>query len=234
MAGTQQLTLTARSPGDPVPDVGSLVLIHRAIRLDLARFAALLDSIGDRVPRSGQLRALHRYTLALLGAILIHLDNEDSFIWPVIAATARQAVDLTPLADDHQAIRAATSRVGHALACFTARPHVHVVALRTAIADLRDLLDEHIGDEEAQLLPAMRRYLPDDAYRWCEKQILRKTALADLMFTLPWLARHARPGEPGHLAGGGWLARIIQAVGRPGYNRLERRAFGTGREPRIR
>jgi hypothetical protein len=92
---------------------------------------------------------------------------------------------------------------------------------------VRDLLDEHIADEEEYVLPAMRRYLPAEAYRWCEKQIRCRAPMPGRRFTAPWRARHARPDELSRLlAGRGWPARIMLTATRPGYARLEHRAFG--------
>ena len=113
----------------------------------------------------------------------------------MIAATAGQAVDLAPLTDDHQAIGAAAGRVSQALAPFVGEPSPFAVKLYTSVSELRDMLDEHITDEEEQILPVMRRYLPAETYRWCEKQIQRKASLRGLRFTAPWLARYARPDE---------------------------------------
>ena len=97
------------------------------------------------------------------------------------------------------------------------------------------MLDEHIADEEEQILPVMRRYLPAEAYRWCEKQIQRKASLRGLRFTAPWLARYARPDELSRLlAGGGRPARLLLIAARPGYARLERRAFGASRPVHAR
>ena len=45
--------------------------------------------------------------------------------------------------------------------------------LHALVSQLRDMLDEHIADEEQQVLAAMRRYLPADVYRWCEQQTRR-------------------------------------------------------------
>ena len=147
----------------------------------------------------------------------------------VLAATAGQAVDLAPLTDDHQAIRAAADRASQALASFRGAPGT-LAELHASVSQLRDLLDEHIADEEQQILAAMRRYLPADAYRWCEQQTRRKAALLGLRFTAPWLARHAQPDELNRLlAAGGWPARIVLAATRPRYARLERQAFGTSR-----
>jgi putative ABC transport system ATP-binding protein len=50
---------------------------------------------------------------------------------------------------------------------------------------------------------------------------------SSLRFTAPWLARYAQPNELSRLpATGGWQARILLAAARPGYARLESRAFG--------
>ena len=127
----------------------------------------------------------------------------------MLAATAGQAVDLTPLTDDHQAIRAAADRASQALASFRGAPGT-LAELHASVSQLHDMLDEHIADEEQQILAAMRRYLPADAYRWCEQQTRRKGALPGLRFTAPWLARHAQPDELNRLlAAGGWPARIV-------------------------
>jgi Hemerythrin HHE cation binding domain len=228
MADTPKLMLTARSADEPEPDLTLTVVIHRAIRADLARLAGVLDVTCERGLEPGRARDFCRYTAAVLAAVRAHDDNEGAIVWPLVAATARQAVDLNPLTDDHEAIAAASDRAGHALAAFAAEPDARTaVVLRASVRELRDLLDEHIADEEAQLYPVMRRYLSAAAYRWCGKQIMRKGRLPGLRFTLPWLARHADDGERRQLlAAGGWRSRIVLAASRRGYGRLERRAFG--------
>jgi len=228
MPNTQRLTLTARSAGDPVPDLTSLVMVHRAIRADLSRLTSLASPVIDEAAPPLQAEAVCRYTRQLLAAIRAHLGDEEGIIWPLIAATARQAVDLTLLTDDHQAIEAASHRTSRELACFAAEPGSHEAALRAMVGGLRDMADEHIADEESQLFPVMRRYLPAQDYRWCERQIMRRTPARSLQFRLPWLARHARRDELAPLlSAGGRRARVVLALNRPTYARLERQAFGT-------
>ena len=206
-----------------------MVVVHRAIRQDLRRLAACLAEIAGRGARPSQARAIGRYTGALLAEIRAHHENEDEVLWPVIAATAGQAVDLAPLTDDHRAIEAAVGRASRALASFRAEPR-RLAELPASVTYLRDMLDEHIADEEEQILPAMRCYLPAEAYRWCETQIQRTAPRSRLRFTAPWLARYAQPDELSRLlATGGWSARILLAATRPGYARLERRAFAASR-----
>jgi hypothetical protein len=223
---TSTPTLRPRTARDPEPDLTSLVVIHRAICEDLARLAVRLAAITEGDVEPGRALAVCRYTAALLAAIRAHNEGENDIVWPLIAATAGQAVDLVPLADDRLVIEEATRRVQRALACFADEPATGAAALRASVCELRDLAHEHIADEEAQLLPAMRRYLPADAYRWGERQIMRKAASPGPRFLVPWLARHAHDGElRSLLGGGGWRARVVLAFSRH-YARLERRAFG--------
>jgi putative ABC transport system ATP-binding protein len=225
MTTAPPFALRTRTAEEAEPDLTSIVVIHRAIRQDLRRLAACLGQIAASGAPGSRSHAIWRYTAALLAQIQIHHQNEDEILWPVLAATAGQAVDLAPLTDDHQAIRAAADRASQALASFRAAPGT-VAELHTSVRQLRDMLDEHITDEEQQILAAMRRYLPADSYRWCEQQM----RLPGLRFTAPWLARHAQPEELNRLlAAGGWPARIMLAAARPRYARLERQAFGTSR-----
>lgn len=211
---------------DPEPDLSSLVVTHRAIRHDLGRLADGLAATGELEPARS--RAVCRYTAALLAALRAHHENENDIVWPLLAATARQAVDLIPLADDRLLVDAASDRAQRALKHLSAEPGADTGALQASMSELRDLADEHIADEEAQLLTAMRRYVPAEAYRWGERQILRKVVGLGSLFIVPWLARHAQDGELRPLlAAGGWRAKAALALGRRHYARLERRAFSS-------
>lgn len=212
MTNGPPFTPSARRPADPEPDLTPFLVRHRAIRADMARLAGMLAESATATRQGG----LHRYCTALFTEIANHLDDEDAILWPVIAAAAGPCVDLAPLTDDHQAIGAALGRAARDLT-------------RARIRELHDMIDEHIADEEAHIVPAMRNYLPALAYRWCEEQSWHRASLAALRFRAPWLARFAGPGELSTvLAAGGREARLLLAATRYGYARLERRAFGAG------
>jgi iron-sulfur cluster repair protein YtfE (RIC family) len=105
MTTAPPFALRARTAEEPEPDLTSIVVIHRAIRQDLARLAACLGQVAAHGAPRSRSHAIWRYTAALLAEIRTHHQNEDEILWPVLAATAGQAVDLAPLTDDHQAIR---------------------------------------------------------------------------------------------------------------------------------
>jgi hypothetical protein len=229
METAPRLTLTARKPGEPEPDLTSIVVIHRAILGDLGRLAARCEEITARELPPVKSRATCRYAAALLDEVRAHCENEESILWPLIAATAGQAVDLTLLTDDHPAIAVAARGARHALAVTAAEGEPGMLADAGAFArQLRCLLDEHFADEQDQIFPTARRYLPAVAYRWYEKQVKRAAGRPGLWFTAPWLARHARPDELSRLAvARGWRAWPLPGAGLA-YAWLDRQAFDSG------
>lgn len=200
-----------------------MVVAHRAIGHDLGRLgSALADVAADGVApgSTGPVPAICRYAASLLAEVRAHVTDQDEIVWPVIAAAAGQAVDLDPLTDDHVAILATADRASKALGS--------VGELAASLSDLREMLDEHMADEERQIFPVMRRYVRAEVFRCCEIRASRAVPLAALRFRMPWLARHSRAGEMTRvLAGAGSRARLALVAGRPGYGRLERLAFGS-------
>jgi hypothetical protein len=220
------LALRAREPGEPEPDLTSSVVIHRAVLQDLGRLAGRCDEIAAEDVAPVTSRAICRYTAALLDEAQVHCESEESILWPLIAATAGHAVDLTLLAGDHPAIAVAARQARRALAVPEAEAGAGMLTGGGALASqLQRLLDEHFADEQEQVFPAARRYLPAVAYGWYEKQVQRAPGRPGLWFTAPWLARYARPDELSRLAAArGWRAWPVPAAGLA-YARLDRRVF---------
>lgn len=209
--------VTARRPDEPEPDLTSMLVIHRAMLADLGRLAAVLNGpatlIGTRA------KAVRSYAASLLTEIDHHHANEDDLLWPVIERTAGQAIDLSPLSDDHQALGPVLARCRAVLG----GPQKELGA---AIAGLKELLDEHIAEEEANAFPVILRYVPFDAYVWVEGQIGKKATLGELRFTVPWLGRYATAEEFRRLLDRAGLPfKLLHAVTKARYARLERLAF---------
>lgn len=223
MPAASRFALRPRSAHEPEPDLIRLVVTHRAICQDLDRLVGCLGEDSEHSARRAA--ALRRYTAALLAQVRAHNEGEVDILWPVAAAAAGQAVHVAPLADDRHTVAAALTRAGQALGAVRAGTGARA-DLQTSLRLLRDLLDEHIADEEQEMFPAIRRYLRADAYRWCQKQMQRSVPLPVRRFAAPWLARHAQQDELRPLrATCGWPDRILLACSGAGYARQERHAF---------
>jgi Hemerythrin HHE cation binding domain len=225
MTAASRIAFRPRSAHEPEPDLTRLVVTHRAIRQDLDRLVVCLGEGDERSTRRAG--AVWRYTAALLAQVRAHNEGEVDILWPVAAAAAGQAVDIAPLTDDRNAVAAALTRAGQALAAVRAGSGAPA-DLQTSVRQLRDLIEDHLADEEQQVFPAIRRYLRADAYRWCEQQMRRNGPLPARRFAAPWLARHAQRGELRPLRATGWLERILLAGSGPGFARLERHALHAG------
>lgn len=226
MPAVPPFRLTARAPADPEPDLCPLLVTHRAIGRDLARLAARLGQIAVGGAGPAADAAAGCYAAALLTQIRAHHEHEDRVLWPMVAVTAGECVDLAPLTDDHYTIEAEIARAGSVLAAFRRPGREQAAALRRSVSGLRDMLDDHIADEEGQIVPVMRRYLPARAYEWAQRRAWRNASPASLAFRASWLARFATPGEQSRvLLAGGWPARALLAVSRGRYARLECQAF---------
>jgi len=188
--------------------------MHRAIRQDLERLISCLGEDGGRSTRRTAM--LRRYTAALLAQVRAHHEGEADILWPMAAAAAGQALDITPLTDDRLAVAAALTQAGRALDAVRAGSGPPG-DLDASLRRVRSMLGEHIADEELQMFPAISRYLRADAYRWCEKQMQRHAPLRARRFAPSWLARHAHRDELRRLrVTCVWPDRILLAC--PGRN----------------
>src|SRR5206468_2053056 len=94
--------VTPRRAGEPEADLTGFVLIHRALRSGARMLADATTGIAKGEPCSRERqRAIVQVALSVLHEIATHHEREDDVLWPVIVASAGDAVDLVPLSDDH-------------------------------------------------------------------------------------------------------------------------------------
>jgi len=162
-----------RTPGDPAPDTRGLRLVHRALLADAARLAALAEQVaaGDTRCDRPRARAIAGH-LTSFGDAVRHHTAEDDVLRPVVEASAGPRVDFTGLTADHAALDRRLDQLGAATAAFAAEPDEDTAtALAVGLAELRDLLAEHIADEEAALLPLIEAHVSVATWREVEERV---------------------------------------------------------------
>ncbi|MGI5291977.1 hemerythrin domain-containing protein [Nonomuraea polychroma] len=212
---TIQIPAVNRRRGDdPEPDLTAMYVIHRAMLGDLRRLAK---------DDGGQDQAVRRYVANLLVDIHHHHAVEDEVLWPIIERTAGQAVDLVPFSEDHHEVEALLARCRAALSG-------DLAGLRRGLGELYELLAEHIAEEEAEVFPIIKQYVPADAYQWVEDQVPKRAGARQLLFSVPWLASWGTREEiQSILARSGNKLRVMLALTRGRYRRLEGAAFSRPR-----
>ena len=225
MTSTDPIRVRPRAAGDPVPDVLGMRLAHRAMLRDANRLTDLAERLAA-TPATGQRRAdaVARYVRDFADSVHHHHSVEDDALWPVLAASAGPHVDLTELSDDHAALDPALDRLRASADAFRARPAEDAAtALAVELAELRDTLTGHIGDEEASVFPVIERHVSVADWAAVEARI---RARARLSFEAPRVLAVTTPEERATIEQEGGLAlRLLLAVLVPPFRRRERAVF---------
>jgi iron-sulfur cluster repair protein YtfE (RIC family) len=210
------------------PDLLGITINHRSMRGDARRFADVTRAIADgRLEGTpARARAIHRYLTSLCAGIHHHHQAEDDILWPVLHAAAGAEIDLAELTDDHRQLDPLLDRVRSQSAALAATPgdRTAAAALADTLTTLRDLLDEHIEDEERTVFPVILRYVTGEQWRRVEDAVRKGGTMG---FELPRIERYATPDELRALyRTAGPVLRLIVAAVRPGFLRRERAIFG--------
>lgn len=217
-----------RHQGGQAPDILGMKVAHRAMRGDLRRLAALMQDVaaGRTTCDARRARAITWYTDRLAESIHHHHRTEDDVLWPVIEQRAGSLIDLTELTDDHSVLDPELDRLRAAALALQADPasQERAAALALQFAELRDLLDEHITEEEADVFPVILEYLSVDDWTRVERSAQRSGRLS---FELPRALDHASTEElEVFRAEGGAVLVVLAAIIRPLYRRKEKLVFG--------
>ena len=223
---------TAPQPGgEPEVDLTAYRLAHRAMVTDATDLADLADRVaGGRTPLpAARAAALSAYCRRLCTDISDLHAAEGREFWPVVAAAAGSAVDLSDLEDDHHAIEPVLARCRSTAAALVLAPGERdaAAALAGAATDLRDLLTEHVAEDERDLFPAVLRFVPAAEFGAAFTRARRRLGVRRVAWLLPWLAEHATAAETERLlAVGGRGARLVLTLGRPRFRRARHAALG--------
>lgn len=226
-----QSSVTPRRRGDPQVDHTLVLLIHRAMLVDAARFTVLLTDLAQSgTPIETRRAAAIRDYLVMFGIELYeHHSCEDDIAWPMIAASAGAAVGLAPLTQEHTALAPLIDTMMRVADAFAADPAAHVQCLAVSLRELSGLLYEHIPGEERHVFPIISHYVSVPDWETAERVMLSGLSLRHLAWLWPWMERFASSEELDYvLAKGGLVFRLLLTLTRGGYRRRERLIFGPG------
>jgi hemerythrin-like domain-containing protein len=166
--------------------LSGFLFIHEAMRRDTRRLAAACAAATT----DDQLRALGRWFARFEMQLEDHHHAEDEVYFPRLrAGDPELAAGLDSLGEDHHELAASLAAVKAAFAALDR------AALVTATAQLAELLDRHLADEEALAVPATVRLMSADEQRALEDGLRKKSRLSQIAFGLPWIITAIPDGE---------------------------------------
>lgn len=164
-------------------------VVHAAFRRTLDRFDAALAAFpADSEPRAHQrARELGRAWDFLDEELHHHHDYEEKYFWPALEKTD---ADLTALADldhEHEAMRVALGEATATMGALRASPTAaNAATARAAVAQLREILLNHLEHEEKDLEPISAAYHESAPMQAALKQV-KKAHLKYMGNFVEWL-----------------------------------------------
>jgi hypothetical protein len=231
---TTNTTTRPRAPGRP-PDLTIFTVVHRAMRRDAARLAGAVTGLGDG--DAARARALQRWYRGFRAELAEHHTIEDDLFFPVLAERVPTFAQHTDRIDrEHHLLDDALSGVGvaldglvHAGGSSAARGPA-----RDATCELTDMLDAHLGFEDADVLPLYLRHFTEDEYGEVGRRASRMVDKRNLGFTVPWVVGAATPAERDRLFEQAPLAfKLLWYASRRRHARVSTRALGATTEPGV-
>jgi hemerythrin-like domain-containing protein len=207
------------------PDLTSYHAVHTALRRGthaLAAAAAELDQADrDRV------RAFARYWQGYAGEVLAHHTIEDDICFPALIERIPAAAELIGRTDaEHE-------RLDHLMATIAGDVE-ELVAGRTApclpeeLAELADVMDAHLGFEDAEILPQFERHFSGEEYEELDARAAKALGITkQAAFTVPFVASMLDDDERDRVFAGAPLPfRLLYLATRRRHARLAARALG--------
>jgi hypothetical protein len=168
-------------------------LIHGAIRRDLARFLGATANFPDGdEDRAAQLGAAWAY---FYGELSYHHRGEHEIAWPALASVGVSADLLAEMDAEHDRLAEALGATNTAFATLRSAPTAaNAIAAHAALERLRDVAEEHLRHEEAELEPVYAAKHGTPELKAMGRKFSRRNPRGTGNF-LSWVGNGASPEE---------------------------------------
>ncbi len=177
------------------PALWDMALIHRIFRTGFAELARLVPTVppGD----AAQVRAVAAHLDFLLVGLRAHHTTEDELVWPALSTRARPSADLVERMEaQHHGIHDGIADVQRRSAAWLDRPTAESAAtLSTAITDMLRQLEEHLDEEERDVVPLLAQHLSVDEWAKAGQAAFEKFTPAQRFIATGQMLEVATPAE---------------------------------------
>ncbi len=161
-------------------------VIHAAVRRDLGRFTAALESF----PVGSEQRAkdLNHAWLHLDHQLYHHHHSEDTIFWPALVEVGADPTLMSELEGEHERMAAAMTGTRTAMSALAADPTAaNVEQAKSAFAELTTAVESHFAHEERDLDPFMIANLQAPPMQRAAKKIRTAQTPMEAGSYLAWL-----------------------------------------------
>jgi Hemerythrin HHE cation binding domain len=183
-----------------------MITVHRVFRRESALIPQLVRAVPDGDTRRATLiaEAFRDYQLGLH----IHHTGEDAFVWPLLLARVDLDAEMVlRMEPEHEVLARSMEEVDRALPAWEAAPCAATAGpVLAALSTHRDVLHEHLADEETNILPLIEEHLTVAEWAKLGGHFAKTAPANKRLFFLGALLEEADPEES---------ALILAVVPRP-------------------
>lgn len=148
-------------------------LIHAAVRRDLARLSAALQTFRDG--DDARARDLDRAFVNLRRELTHHHRSEDTHIWPMLEKVGTEPGLLRAMESEHHAMADALSETGAAMTALALRGTAAAAeAARASVVRTQEVVERHLTREETELEPQLAPHSDSPEWKAVEKKLSRQ------------------------------------------------------------
>ena len=160
-------------------------VIHNAVRRDLGRLAAALQSAPDG--DLARARDLQRAYANLHAQLTHHHKAEDAHLFPALRQLGVDTALIDEMDGEHDAMAAALgSTAAHLQRYADTGSATDAAAARSSVEHTHTVVEDHLTHEEAQLEPLMRPHLESEEWKQAERAVRKQPPVAAGRF-FAWL-----------------------------------------------
>ncbi|MDZ5620927.1 hemerythrin domain-containing protein [Nocardioides sp. HM23] len=203
------------------PALWDMALIHRIFRTGFAELARLVPTIPPA--DAARVRAAVAHLDFMLVGLRAHHTTEDEHVWPALAARAQPSAELVDRMEaQHHGIHDGIEDVQRRSAAWLDRPTGEAAAaLSKAITDMLRQLEEHLDEEERDVVPLLAQHISVEEWTKAGQSAFAKFTPAQRFTATGQMLEVATPAEAAAMmAGLPAPVKVLWAlVGRRRYRR---------------
>lgn len=177
------------------PAIQQMVVIHRVFRREFGLLPALIRGVAPGDLERAKVVADH--ATGMLRFVHVHHSGEDELLWPVLLERVEiEAALIQRMEDQHLHVAALIPLAHEQLLGWAAQPtHERGAELATTFENIATALAEHLGEEEAQILPLVETHLSVAEWERLGEHARGHLTPPEMMASLAAILEEADDGE---------------------------------------
>jgi hemerythrin-like domain-containing protein len=189
------------APDAIVTNTDDMVLVHQALRREFALLPRMIRAVPDGDKARAEIVGAH--CEEMLEVLHHHHEGEDEELWPILEARAVSQQDLlSRMESQHKAVAELAAGLPALLSVWRrSAAEADGEPLAAGLDEVSAALNEHLHDEEQQVLPLVREYVTNGEWAVLGQRGMASMPKPRMLVFLGYMLEDATPAQRDHFMG---------------------------------